>query len=233
MGPRSGQPGTLAARLQSPGRRRRKPPREAPPTGRRRLLQDLRHDLDTILRLSGRRQSSTRTRHGTGGGRRTEDTAKGRCELEWSLALYQRRLQQVLGLTRAEAGAERRRRRLKVVKLLPRVGQTSGAAEDGYEGEDEGAEVPSSIRRRLIFTTPQEECRLARVWRHLESQAEAILPKTVRARALALLRQLTDGGYISWRPDTLELIVDGIEDKGTNVVDLAELCPVRGRAQAC
>ena len=42
MGPRSGQPGTLAARLQSPGRRRRKPPREAPPTGRRRLLQDLR-----------------------------------------------------------------------------------------------------------------------------------------------------------------------------------------------
>ena len=25
----------------------------------------------------------------------------------------------------------------------------------------------------------------------------------------------TDGGYISWRPDTLELIVDGIEHKGT------------------
>ena len=49
----------------------------------------------------------------------------------------------------------------------------------------------------------------------------AILPKTVRARALALLGRLTDGGYISWRPDTLGLIVDGIEHKGTNLVDLA------------
>ena len=81
--------------------------------------------------------------------------------------------------------------------------------------------VPSSVRRRLIFTTPQEECRLARAWRDLESQAEAILPKTVRARALSLLRQLTDGGFIRWRPDTLELIVNGIEHKGTNLVDLA------------
>ena len=48
-----------------------------------------------------------------------------------------------------------------------------------------------------------------------------MLPKTVRARALALLRRLTDGGYISWRPDALELIVDRIEHKGTNLVDLA------------
>ena len=85
--------------------------------------------------------------------------------------------------------------------------------------EDKGAEVPSSIRWCLIFTTAQEELRLARAWQ--ESQAEAILPKTVRARALALLRWLTDGGYISWRLDTLELIVDGIEHKGTSLVDLA------------
>ena len=35
-----------------------------------------------------------------------------------------------------------------------------------------------------------------------------------------MLRRLPDGGYISWRPDTLELIVDGIEHKGTNLVDL-------------
>ena len=128
-------------------------------------------------------------RHGTRGGRRAEDTAMGRRQLERSLALYQRRLQQVMGLTRAEAHIERCRRRLKVVKLLPCAGRTSGAAEGGYEGEDadESAEVPSSVRWRLTFTTPQEECRLARAWRDLESQATAILPKTVRARALALL----------------------------------------------
>ena len=108
------------------------------------------------------------------------------------------------------------------MKLLPDIRWTSGTAEGGYEGEekDEGAEVPSSVRRRLIFTTPQEERRLAQAWRDLESLAKTILSKTVRARALALLRRLTDGGYISWRPDTLELVVDGIEHKGTNLVDL-------------
>ena len=33
--------------------------------------------------------------------------------------------------------------------------------------------------------------------------------------------RLRGGGYISWRPDTLGLIVDGIEHKSTNLVDLA------------
>ena len=41
--------------------------------------------------------------------------------------------------------------------------------------------------------------------------------------ALALLRQLTDGSYISCRPDILELIVDGIEHKSTNLVDLLDM----------
>ena len=113
-----------------------------------------------------------------------------------------------------------------MVGPLPVAGRTSGAAEAGYEGkdEDESAEVPSSIRRRLTFTLQEESeqvRQLARVWRDLESQAAATLPKTVRARTLALLRQLTDGGYISWRLNTLELIVEGIEHKGTNLVDLA------------
>ena len=139
------------------------------------------------------------------------------------LALCQWRLQQVLGLTRAETRAEQRRRRLKVVKLLPGAGRTVGMAEGGYEGDDadESAEVPSSVRLRLSFTTPQEERQLAWAWQDLESQAAAILPKTVQARVLALLGRLTDGGYISWRPDTLELIVYGIEHKGTNLVNLA------------
>ena len=102
----------------------------------------------------------------------------------------------------------------------------SGAAEAGYEGEDEekSAEVLSSIRRRLTFTLQEEreqERQLAWAWRDLESQAKAILPNTVRARALALLRWLMDGGCISWRPNTLELIVDGIEHKSTSLVDLA------------
>ena len=98
--------------------------------------------------------------------------------------------------------------------------------EAGYEGEDEdeSVKVPSSFRWCLTFT-PQEDRKqkhqLARAWQDLESQAAAILPKTVWTRALALLRRLTDCGYINWRPDTLELIVDGIEHKGTNLVDLA------------
>ena len=116
--------------------------------------------------------------------------------------------------------------------LLPIDGWTLGVVEVGYEDEDEdkSAEVPSSIRRCLTFT-PQEERQLARAWQDLESQAAAILPKTVRARALALLRWLTDGGYISWKPDTLELIVDGIEHKGTNLVELARHVVRQRRAE--
>ena len=59
----------------------------------------------------------------------------------------------------------------------------------------------------------------------------ALLPKTMRERALALLRRLTDGGYISWRPDTLELIVDGIEHKSTNLVDLVGHVAQQRRAE--
>ena len=170
--------------------------------GQRRLLQDLFRDLDTILMPARQRHSKGPRRVGTVPGPLPTASAAG------------------LG---PDQGGGPRRCRLKVVKLLPGVRWTLGVAEGSYEGEDEdeGAEVPSSIRRRLIFTTPQEEPRLARAWRDLESKAEAILPKTVQARALALLRRLMDGGYISWRPDTLELIVDGIEHKGTNLVDLA------------
>ena len=169
-------------------------------------------------------QVISHARRGTWGGQCAEDTATGCGELERSLALYQRRLQQVLGLTRVEAHTEQRRRRLKVVGQLPVAGCTLGAAGAGYEGKDEGEEVPSTISRRLTFTPQEEreqERQLAWVWWNLESQAAAILPKTVRERVLALLRWLTDGGYISWRPDTLELIVDGIEYKGANLVDLA------------
>ena len=46
---------------------------------------------------------SHHVRHDTRGGWHAEDTAKGCHELERSLVLYQRRLQQVMGLTRAEA----------------------------------------------------------------------------------------------------------------------------------
>ena len=137
---------------------------------------------------------------------------------------------------------ERRRRHLKVVKLLPGAGWTSGAADGGYEGEDadESAQVPSSVRWRLTFTTPQEERQLARAWRDLESQAMAILPKTVRARAWHCWGRLTEGGYISWRPDTLGLIVDGIEPQGHQPSGPGRICrataparesPVLGRVQ--
>ena len=110
---------------------------EVPPTGRRRLLQDLRSDLNTIPHLSGRRRSLScapwqlfavsLARRLPPVPRRAEDTANSCCELERSLALYQRRLQQVLGLTRVEALTECRRHRPKVVGLLPVAGQTSGA----------------------------------------------------------------------------------------------------------
>ena len=171
---------------------------ETLPTGRRRLLQNLSHDLDTILHLSGCRWSHARKRRGTRGGQHPEDTATGRSKFERSLDMG----------------------------LLPTAGWMSGATEAGYEGEDKdkSKEVPSTVKQHLTFTRQEEreqERQLAWVWRDLESQAVAILPKTVRERALALLRRLTDGGYISWRPDMLELIDDGIEHKGTNLVDLA------------
>ena len=97
-------------------------------------------------------QSHASERRGIGGGRRAKDTATGRRELEWSLALYQLRLQQVLGLTRVEAHGEQRRHCLKVVGLLPVAGRTSGVAEAGYEGEDESKKVPSTVRWHLTFT---------------------------------------------------------------------------------
>ena len=241
MGPRHGRPGMSAARLRSPTRQRHRPPAawEVLPMGQRQLLQDLRPNLNTILCLSSCRQSRAHARCGTGGRRCAEDTAKGRHELERSLALHQQCLQQVLGLIRAETRAEWCWRRLKVVKLLPSIGQMSGMVEGGYEGEDEdeGEEVLSSIRRHLIFTTPQEERPLARAWWDLESQAEAILPKTVRAGALVLLRRLTDGGYISWRPDTLELTCPVTVPRWAPGAWLARpttgLCRVRSQAQAC
>ena len=224
MGPRSGPPGTSVTRLWSPSRRR--------PGKHRQQSEDsyYRTSVATLTWSSSWAAAGRLacTHLGTGGGRCAEDTANGRSELEESLALYQQCLQQVLGLTRAEAHAEQRRQRLKVVGLLPVAGRTLGAAEAGYEGKDEdedkGVEVPSRVRWCLTFTPQEEreqERQLAWAWQDLESQATAILPKTVRARALELLRWLMDGGYISWRPDTLELIVDDIEHKGTNLVDLA------------
>ena len=159
------------------------------PHGWRRLLQDLRRVLDTIFRLSGCRRSRA-PRHRRRPARRRH--SKGPTRVGTVSGPLPTASAAGLG---PDQGGGPRRRRLEVVKLLPGIGQTSGAAEGGYK--DEGTDVRSSVRRRLLFTTPQEEPRLARAWRDLESQAEPILPKTVRARALALLRRLTDGGYIS------------------------------------
>ena len=46
------------------------------------------------------------------------------------------------------------------------------------------------------------------------------LPKTMRDRALALLRWLRAGSYVSWTPGTIDLIFDGMEIWGSNLLDL-------------
>ena len=58
-------------------------------------------------------------------------------------------------------------------------------------------------------------------WQGLESQAEAILPKTMQEKAMALLGLLLDGGYIRWRSGNLELIIDSMEIIGSDLLDLA------------
>ena len=66
----------------------------------------------------------------------------------------------------------------------------------------------------------EEEREQALAWQDLATQIEAALPKTVRERDLALQSWLRNGGYVSWRPRTLELIVDGMEIRGSNLLDL-------------
>ena len=83
---------------------------EAPPMGRRQLLQD---------HLSGHRGSHTRMHCGTRVGHHAGDTVADCYALEHSLALYQPCLQQVLSLTRVEGCGERRRCRLNVLRLIP------------------------------------------------------------------------------------------------------------------
>ena len=87
--------------------------------------------------------------------------------------------------------------------------------EDKDNGEDE---LPLPIARRSLTFVEEEE---DMAWRDLESQAKAILPRTVYHRALTLLRCLMDGNYVSWRPGTLELVVDGTEQRGIDLLDLA------------
>ena len=42
----------------------------------------------------------------------------------------------------------------------------------------------------------------------------------MRERAFALLRQQTDGGYVSWLPGTLELLIVSMKLRGSNLLDL-------------
>ena len=65
--------------------------------------------------------------------------------------------------------------------------------------------------------------------------AQAILPKTTLQRAMTLQRHLVD---ISWMPGTLEMVVDGMQLRGTNLLDMivawptTQLCLSNGRQQA-
>ena len=92
---------------------------EAPPMGRRQLLQDLRQELDLILHLSSHRGSHTRMHCGTRVGHHAGGTVADCHALDHSLALYQPCLQQVLSLTRVKGCGEHRGCRLKVLRLIP------------------------------------------------------------------------------------------------------------------
>ena len=55
----------------------------------------------------------------------------------------------------------------------------------------------------------------------MEREASDILPKTVKGRAMKLLKWLSARGKLSWRPGTHELVSGGIVHPGTNIIDLA------------
>ena len=107
--------------------------------------------------------------------------------------------------------------------------------EAGYKGEDEdygssaGSEgeselrqwqTPSSHFRWYLAFSSAEEGEQVLAWQDLANQAKATLPKAMRDRALALLRWLRAGSYVSWTPGTIDLIFDGMEIWGSNLLDL-------------
>ena len=63
------------------------------------------------------------------------------------------------------------------------------------------------------------EAEEAEAWKDLVSLAQAILPKTTLQRAMTLQRHLVD---ISWTPGTLEMVVDGMQQRGSNLLDLSD-----------
>ena len=78
--------------------------------------------------------------------------------------------------------------------------RTSGVTKASHEGEDEdeSEEVPSTVRRRLTFTRQEEreqDRQLARAGWDLESQATAILPKTVQREGLGIAK-VADGRWL-------------------------------------
>ena len=178
-----GHGGKSPARLLSPGRQHPRPPAAAWETlsmGQRRLLQDLPHALDNIFCLSSRRLSpACMVWHSTRGNGGSRDTVTGHHTLERSLALYQWCQQQFLGQARAVIWANLRCHRLKVVGLIPMQWWCGAAQVADYYAEDEdddnGKLSTLIARHHLAFGEEEEDG----AWRELESQAMAILPKTV------------------------------------------------------
>ena len=180
--------------------------------GPRTPVEDLLGDLERLL--AGAR---------TGRQGRAPRLGNRQREAEHTRALYTQRLQKLLALTKATRRRGSRRRksgRGARIYLYDRPEASHG--EEEAEGDYSGS---PGVRRRLRFLGEEEEEEEEEEELDeediLEREASDILPKTVKGRAMKLLKWLSARGKLSWRPGTHELVSGGIVHPGTNIIDLA------------
>ena len=156
-------------------------------------------------------------------------------EAERTRVLYTQRLQKLLALN----DSRRRRRRRKQLRKIGRVRPVETGEED-YDGDYDEEEEEEEYDDDYDYNGRAEDDRESGWWKGpprrqlefgedgdyedlspLEREAAAVLPKTVKSRAMKLLQWLSDRGHLAWRPHSLELVVKGVAHPGTNIIDLA------------
>ena len=181
-------------------------PRISRSWGPRTPVEDLLGDLDRLL--PGAR---------TGRQGRAPRLGNRQREAEHTRALYTQRLQKLLVLTKAtRRRGSRRRKSGRGARIYHYDRPEASHGEEEAEGDYSGS---PGVRRRLRFLGEEEE--ELDEEDILEREASDILPKTVKGRAMKLLKWLSARGKLSWRPGTHELVSGGIVHPGTNIIDLA------------
>ena len=211
-----GHSGMSVMWLHSPSQWRPKAAWEVPPRGRR-LLQDLPRELDKILYLSGCRQSHAR--RGIWGSRRAAGVppwppTNNACNKSWAWPGWRATSSvgvvawKSWGWSPPVATVPGRRQAMKA-RMRTRTTQQACRGTGGHSPSD--CAWPFAMWRRSG----------SRFW-PVSTCEHRPKPRCSRSceRALALVRQLTDSRYVSWRPNTLKLIVNGFEIRGSNLLDL-------------